>query len=685
MRSFYWLHRRVACTLLMALLMMGLVPTSAVGREGELTIHVMNYSSQDAIILECDGHFAMVDSGEDNDYPDGSHALYPFRSGTIVGDGHEEEVIAYLRSLGATVESFDYYIGTHAHSDHIGSADEVIRAFCPSRVYVPLYSDEFIYDPSRLWDNQYVYDALKTASAEVGAVVITNLSEGAPLVPEVEGGAASPTFSLGSAIITVMNWDNHPLSAGAYQDANDYCWGVKVSFGGKSAFLAGDINNYGGDEDRLARQLGQVDVLKLGHHGFTGSNTRSYLQSLSPSVVIQTGSFSFLPKDVVNTLLDLRCHLYVCPEIAQQGRKATVVTISDGGVTVDALPDAESVQFRQDCGSYDVVAFRDSAPTSYQGEWVSPLGKIYQFNNSPFGTLIGTTTVDGGQWRHNSRGWWWRSPDGSNPQNEWKIIEGKTYFFDSSGYMQTGWRKIEGSWYYFDASGSLHLGWAKVGGKWYYLDPERHGVMVTGFFEVKGVKYYATSSGACPASSWVKDNGTWHLTSPSCAIRTGWAKVGGSWYLLDGKSGAMLTGWAKDAGSRYYLNKSGEMATGWLKLNGSWYHLSPSGAMDTGWKRVNGSWYLLNNKTGIMQTGWVESSGSRYYLNKSGVMAIGWLRIDGNWFYFNSSGAMQTGWVRSGSSWYWLDTKTGIMLTNGWTSDGLYVDGNGAWVKGKSK
>ena len=59
--------------------------------------------------------------------------------------------------------------------------------------------------------------------------------------------------------------------------------------GGSTAFLAGDINNYDGDEDRLSGMIGHVDLLKLAHHGLSGSNTPSYLTALSPTYAIADG------------------------------------------------------------------------------------------------------------------------------------------------------------------------------------------------------------------------------------------------------------------------------------------------------------------------------------------------------------------------------------------------------------
>jgi hypothetical protein len=140
-----------------------------------------------------------------------------------------------------------------------------------------------------------------------------------------------------------------------------------------------------------------------------------------------------------------------------------------------------------------------------------------------------------GEWKQDSRGWWYRNADGSYPKEQAVTIGGTVYRFDASGYMRTGWVKDGGSWYYHADSGAQASGWTLVGGSWYYLDP---------------------SSGA---------------------MVTGWTQVGSAWYYLNA-AGDMATAWLKDGGSWYYLDpSSGAMATGWLQISGTWYHFSNGG------------------------------------------------------------------------------------------------------------
>ena len=45
-----------------------------------------------------------------------------------------------------------------------------------------------------------------------------------------------------------------------------------------------------GAENTLAGQLGHVDLLCMGHHGFYGSNTPGYMDALSPDLLILPGN-----------------------------------------------------------------------------------------------------------------------------------------------------------------------------------------------------------------------------------------------------------------------------------------------------------------------------------------------------------------------------------------------------------
>ena len=143
-----------------------------------------------AILLECNGRFGMVDSGEDSDYPDGSDPNYPQNPGISMIEGWEDDVISYLYSVGV-IQNFEFYIGTHAHSDHIGTADEVIREFQPEGfIFRNIAINIFRVLIFNRMDINF-YDRAVAAAREVGAELIQDFST------EYLSGIHSPVFTLG--------------------------------------------------------------------------------------------------------------------------------------------------------------------------------------------------------------------------------------------------------------------------------------------------------------------------------------------------------------------------------------------------------------------------------------------------------------------------------------------------------
>ena len=54
-----------------------------------------------------------------------------------------------------------------------------------------------------------------------------------------------------------------------------------------------------------------------------------------------------------------------------------------------------------------------------------------------------------------TNGWWYKHQDGSYTKNDFEVILGQTYYFDSNGYMVTGSQKTNEKDYYFNASGAM--------------------------------------------------------------------------------------------------------------------------------------------------------------------------------------------------------------------------------------
>ena len=577
-------------------------PRAAFAEEGVTRIHILPFDYQDAIIIESDGQFGMVDSGESEDYPDGSDPRYPFRPGTTLGQGSEEQVICYMKSIGVTSDNLVFYIGTHPHSDHIGSAPQIISEFKPKRVYTPKYDDSYITNSGALWDNRYVYDRLVKAAADNGAVLIQDFDVNAPVTPDDGASVGNPTFPLGQATIEICNTDNSDCVNGL-PDANCLSYGVKVTANGKTAFLSGDINNLDGDEDRLAQSLGHIDFLKLGHHGNIYSNTSSYLKAISPSLAFMTGNVRYTPLDTLDALDDMGTRLFESSDCRNEGEKAFVVELGSSGLNFNLDVPGVQLHYNSLCGSY--IAYEDGLRKELNG------------------------------WQKTEDGFTWFDDCSVSVNDKWITDGGATYYINKQSMMSTGWARYGSDWYWFNDAGAMQTGWIKLTDGWYYLAQD--GAMVTGRQIVDGRACVFDSNGLwhgyeAVSKGWEKVGGTWYYFGGDGSMRVGWAMVDGSWYYLR-PSGAMATGWEKVGGTWYYFGGDGSMRVGWAMVDGSWYYLRPSGAMATGWEKVGGTWYYMYPSGAMASNYWCGN----YYLGETGAMAINqwigpwWVGDDGLW------------------------------------------------------
>jgi len=79
-----------------------------------LEVHFVNVGRNDGILIRCGGEDVFIDAG-----------------GYYRGEVSTE----YMKSVGVT--KLKYYIGTHAHEDHVGGAPVIIHAFSPDAVLQP--------------------------------------------------------------------------------------------------------------------------------------------------------------------------------------------------------------------------------------------------------------------------------------------------------------------------------------------------------------------------------------------------------------------------------------------------------------------------------------------------------------------------------------------------------------------
>ena len=175
-----------------------------------------------------------------------------------------------------------------------------------------------------------------------------------------------------------------------------------------------------------------------------------------------------------------------------------------------------------------------------------------------------------GFWISDKNGWWYKHQDGSYTKNNFEVIKGQTFYFDSNGYMITGWKQVGKDWYYFTTVGNM----AK--NQWindYYFEAD--GKMATN----KWIgKYYVDSNGRYTPDKWVLTNGKyWYRHQDGSYTKSDFEVINGQTYYFDA-NGYMVTGWQKINDKDYYFNESGAMVKdAWIGN----YYVDSNGVWDS--------------------------------------------------------------------------------------------------------
>lgn len=638
-------------------------------------IHFINTKGSpgtDAILLESNGHYALIDMGEDYDFPDGSDPLYPLRSGIITSNVYaiEDRLFRHLDHVG--VKKLDFMLGTHVHSDHIGGADEVLKKYKVDKFYLKRYSDDRIATQWGLWDNLFNYNNALNAARKYGVNLIQDISDN------------DSHFKLGDMDIQLYNYKNEYGPDGKLKkvyDDNPNSIVAVVTVNGKKIYLGGDLDNVYGAEDRLGPQIGKVDLMKWNHH-LDGkvSNSINFLNNLSPSIVVQTTGGDINVQATRDKLKQMNVQII---HASSDKKDATVLDITKDGFNniSQNYPDIPNTKARwvTEDGFKKYYFADDQMATGWhtidkekyffngkgqlqQNKW------IHDFDDE--GTLKSLFMDKDGKlqtskWLQVDNHWYYVDSKGYRKESELAIINGKTYYFDDKGIMQTGSRTVNGATLLFDSTGALSeelkaSSWNKIGNKWYYLDENKN--MTIGFKVIDGKTYHFNEAGEM-GTGWQYTLQKWYYFNGSGEMQRGWFKDAGNWYYLDPKTGGMFTGLNKIDGQLYHFNDGGIMSTGWKQTDGKWFYYAPSGEQKKGWIKYNNAWYYLEPETGEMVTGIKEIGGQQYSFKDSGAMETGWTLKDSKWYYYASSGELKKGWFKDAGTWYYLDPKTGEMAT----------------------
>lgn len=209
--------------------------------EYPLNIYFMDVGKADAILLECDGEYALLDAGT-------------YESGSKVE----------MNLLKRGVTELKYVFASHPDSDHIGGMARILHNFSVLNLVEPDIPEGYLPSSDE-------YKNLRSAVEKTGVNTVT--------------AVFGQEFILGGASIKVLS-----LQA-AYTDVNDYSIVLRLTYGDKAILFCGDIEKEA--EDSLVRTGVDLsaDVIKIAHHGSKTSSTEAFLSAVGAEyAVICTGA-----------------------------------------------------------------------------------------------------------------------------------------------------------------------------------------------------------------------------------------------------------------------------------------------------------------------------------------------------------------------------------------------------------
>lgn len=562
---------------------------------------------------------------------------------------------ATLKELNIT--HFEFAIGTHSHSDHVGNYSWLFDKVKVDKFYLKDYQDKYILGTWDRWDNQFSHDRAKADALKNHVKLIENITD------------KDAKITLGDMKIQLYNYKNTDKDGKRiyYDQENSESILSVIKVNGHKIYLGGDATT--SVEKIYGPQIGKVDFMKADHHNsFRGNNDPEFIKTLQPKYFLETGGF-VLTSWAEKYFQSIGTKFYSSNKFDRP-----FLAFDFGGKEIKEVSD-----------SYPHKGFtKDKEGRTYYENWDGTRPSkglfgdgVYYYYSSGNGYIVkDTLTPDCYRLDKDDH---WNNKEvtltkvGSHYQlckiggkkfyNQWVSDRDNWYLTDGNGYARFGWYQDGNSWYYLGSDGIMYTGWHKIGQLDYYFRVEADGD--TGNL-IRGWAYNP-------------DAKAWHYFTHAGYPYYGWLREGSTWYYLNGY-GVMATGWVKSGGYWYYMNGSGAMATGWAQDGKTWYYLSGSGAMVTGWKHYGSRWFYMNG-SGAMTTGWQKVGGTWYYLSDWGAMATGWAHVDGTWYYLSGSGAMQTGWIKTGGKWYYLN-GSGAMVTGKNTIGGktYTFDKDGVWV-----
>jgi beta-lactamase superfamily II metal-dependent hydrolase len=253
--------------------------------DGKLNVYYLDVGQADSIYVELpNGQNMLIDAGNN-------------------ADG--KPVVNYLRNT-LKVKRIDYLIGTHAHEDHIGGLDTVIKNFTIGSVIMPYLPEKSV-------------PTTKTYEDVLDAIVEKKLT-----ATEAYGGQLLLNDDAHQLKIEILS----PVKNKYYENMNDYSIVMRLTYKNRSFLFTGDAETLPENEMLNAGYDLSADVLKLGHHGSSSSSSEKFVKAVNPTYAVITcgrnNDYGHPHKETLNLISKLKLTTY------RTDKQKTIKAVCDG-------------------------------------------------------------------------------------------------------------------------------------------------------------------------------------------------------------------------------------------------------------------------------------------------------------------------------------------------------------------
>lgn len=239
-----------------------------------LKITYLDVGQADSILIEENNEYMLIDAGNNEDGP---------------------YLVNYFKSLG--IEKFEYVIGTHAHEDHIGGMDDIIKNFSIGTFYMP--------------------EVLTTTKTFEDILDVLEEKQVAFNSPEID-----KSFTFADTTIETLYIDNNS------KDLNDSSIVLRLKHVTNTFLFTGDASTK--VEKKLLDKNIQSDVLKLGHHGSSYSTSKAFLDKVNPTYAIisvgENNTYKHPQDEIIKRLENKNIKIYRTDE------SGSIVAESNGSI-----------------------------------------------------------------------------------------------------------------------------------------------------------------------------------------------------------------------------------------------------------------------------------------------------------------------------------------------------------------